>query len=44
MERREFIKKSVLTSIGLGLMSGLYAWQIEPYWLEFVKLKMSLGQ
>jgi predicted MPP superfamily phosphohydrolase len=42
MERREFIKKSVLTSIGLGLMSGLYAWQIEPYWLEFVKLKMSL--
>ena len=24
----------------MGLLGGLYAWQIEPFWLEFVKLKM----
>lgn len=42
MKRREFIKKSVFASIGLGLIGGLYTWQIEPFWLEFVKLKMPL--
>lgn len=26
--------------MGIGVLSGLYAWQIEPFWLEFVKKKM----
>lgn len=42
MKRRYFLK-----SIGLlgasGLLSGLYSWQIEPFWLEFVKVKMPIN-
>lgn len=40
MKRRKFIKRTVLGLTGAGLLSGLYAWQLEPFWLEFVKLKM----
>ena len=42
MKRRAFIKKSFWSLTGLGLLSGLYAWQIEPFWLEFVRLKMPI--
>jgi len=28
--------------MGLGLATGVYSWQIEPFWLEFVKLKMPI--
>lgn len=42
MKRRKFIKKSVLSLGSLGLVSGLYSWQIEPFWLEFVKIKMPI--
>lgn len=42
MKRRKFIKKSALGLLGAGLLSGLYAWQIEPFWLEFVRLKMPI--
>ena len=28
--------------VGVGVLSGLYAWQIEPFWLEFVKVKMKI--
>lgn len=27
---------------GISLLTGLYAWQIEPFWLEFVKVKMPI--
>lgn len=40
MKRRVFIKKTFLGLTGVGLLGGLYAWQIEPFWLEFVKMKM----
>lgn len=42
MKRRTFIKKTFLGLTGAGLLSGLYAWQLEPFWLEFVKLKMPI--
>lgn len=42
MKRRIFIKNSFWGLTGLGLLSGLYAWQIEPFWVEFVKLKMPI--
>ncbi|QNM86229.1 metallophosphoesterase [Polaribacter pectinis] len=42
MKRRKFIKKTIISSLGLGLIGGLYSWQIEPFWLEFVKLKMPI--
>ncbi|CEN51775.1 Uncharacterized metallophosphoesterase ykuE [Capnocytophaga canimorsus] len=42
MNRRKFIKKTALATIGLGLLGGGYAWQIEPFWLEFVRLKMPI--
>ncbi|WP_405604517.1 metallophosphoesterase [Polaribacter sp. Asnod1-A03] len=42
MERRKFIKKAVYTSLGAGVLGGLYAWQVEPFWLEFVKVKMPI--
>jgi uncharacterized protein len=38
MQRRKFIKSVV----GLGAVTALYAWQIEPFWLEFVRLKMPI--
>jgi predicted MPP superfamily phosphohydrolase len=41
MNRRKFLKGD--TAIGvLGLFTGLYSWQIEPFWLEFVKLQMPI--
>jgi predicted MPP superfamily phosphohydrolase len=40
MKRRKFIKKSIIGAIGASLLGGLYSWQIEPFWLEFVKKKM----
>ncbi len=40
MNRRNFIKKSFLGVVGITALTGLYAWQIEPHWLEFVRMKM----
>ena len=41
MNRRKFIKG--VSALGIvGLFTGLYAWQVEPFWLEFVKLKMPI--
>ncbi|MDB4089112.1 metallophosphoesterase [Flavobacteriales bacterium] len=42
MNKRKFLKKSFYGAIGVGVLSGLYAWQIEPFWLEFVKVKMPI--
>lgn len=42
MKRRKFIKKTLLSSVGIGLITGMYSWQIEPFWLEFVKVKMPI--
>ncbi len=42
IKRRTFIKKSFKSLIGIGVLSGLYAWQIEPFWLEFVRVKMPI--
>jgi predicted MPP superfamily phosphohydrolase len=41
MKRRTFLK-SLLTLAGGGLATGLYAWQVEPLWLEFVKVPMPI--
>lgn len=42
MKRRNFIKKSFFGLTGLGFFSGIYTWQIEPFWLEFVRKKMAV--
>lgn len=42
MNRRLFLKKSLWRLTGLGILGGLYAWQIEPFWVEFVKQKMPI--
>lgn len=42
MNRRKFLKKSFYTSVGIGVATGFYTWQIEPFWLEFIKLKMPI--
>lgn len=42
MNKRNFLKKSFYGALGLGVLSGLYTWQIEPFWLEFVKIKMPI--
>jgi len=42
LKRRKFLKKSLYTIFGLGLITGFYSWQIEPFLLEFVKLKMPI--
>jgi hypothetical protein len=40
MKRRKFVKNTILGSVGVGLFTGVYSWQIEPFWLEFVHKKM----
>ncbi len=42
MKRRKFLKKGFRGFLGAGLLAGLYTWQVEPFWLEFVKRKMSV--
>lgn len=42
MRRRKFIKKGIFSAIGIGFISGIYSWKIEPFWLEFVKVKMPI--
>lgn len=42
MKRRGFIKNTFRWGAGLGLLVGLYSWQIEPFWLKYVHLKMPL--
>jgi uncharacterized protein len=39
MVKRRTVIKSLLS---LGAIAGLYAWQIEPFWLEFVRVKMPI--
>jgi uncharacterized protein len=42
MHRRKFIKNSLLTLGGISFVSGLYSWQIEPFWLDITQQKMPL--
>ena len=42
MKRRSFVKKTFKWVAGLGLVTGLYSWQIEPFWMQFVYVKMPL--
>lgn len=42
MKRRKFIKQASWGIVGTGFLTGLYTWQIEPFWLEFVKRKMPI--
>jgi len=41
MNRRRVIK-GLLGLTGAAALTGMYAWQIEPFWLEFVSLKMPI--
>lgn len=41
MNRRMFFQ-TFLGLTGVGAMTGLYSWQIEPFWLEFVEVDMPL--
>lgn len=43
MHRRKFIKRTLWTAAGLGFFTSLYSWQLEPFWLEFVKKKMPIA-
>ncbi len=39
LKRRKFLK-TLITISGVSAVAGLYAWQVEPYWLEFVRIDM----
>ncbi|GAA5031154.1 metallophosphoesterase [Marivirga lumbricoides] len=41
MNRRRFLKTTAILS-SIGAVSGVYAWQIEPFWLEFTHVKMPI--
>lgn len=43
MKRRKFIQRTFWGTAGIGFLTGLYTWQIEPFWLEFVKRKMPIA-
>lgn len=38
MDRRKFVKNI----LKVATLAGVYAWQIEPFWLEFVKTTMPI--
>lgn len=42
MNRRKFVRTSAYTLAGLSIVGGLYSWQVEPYWLQFRHMKMSI--
>ncbi len=42
MKRRKFIKHTLEAIAGLSLSTALYAWLVEPFYLEFVKIKMPI--
>jgi len=42
LERRKFLKTSSAIIGGASVLTGLYTWQIEPFWLEFVHRKMKI--
>ncbi|MCS4305335.1 metallophosphoesterase [Chryseobacterium sp. BIGb0232] len=39
MDRKTFLKKILQISV-LGVFPGLYSWQVEPFWIEFVQRKL----
>ena len=42
MDRRSFVKKSLIGSLGISLGLGAYASLLEPFWLDVVRVKMPL--
>ncbi len=42
MDRRKFIKNAFWGIAGAGLSTGLYTWQVEPFWVEFVTQDMPI--
>lgn len=43
MKRRHFIRNSLFGLIGASFTGMLYAWKIEPNWLEFVRMRMPVN-
>lgn len=41
-QNRRIFLKSAASLGGAGLLAGLYAWQVEPFWLEFVRVRMPI--
>lgn len=41
MKRRKFIKTAA-GLVAIPILTGAYAWQVEPFWLEFVHLPMKI--
>ncbi|MDA3842766.1 MAG: metallophosphoesterase [Candidatus Kapabacteria bacterium] len=41
MNRRDFLN-GIIGLSGIGIAIGIYAWQVEPFWLEFVHVKMPI--
>ncbi|ANH83292.1 phosphoesterase [Niabella ginsenosidivorans] len=41
MNRRKFLKSAGILG-GAGVLTGLYTWQIEPFWLEFTHVPMKI--
>lgn len=41
MNRRTFLRNSLLIG-GVGALTGLYAWQVEPFFVDYVQLKMNI--
>lgn len=42
MKRRKFIKNMLISTAAISTLGSLYSWQVEPFWLEFVKLHMGI--
>ncbi|TDB65785.1 metallophosphoesterase [Arundinibacter roseus] len=43
MQRKTFLQ-TLAAATGAGVLTGLYTWQVEPFWLEFVRVQMPIRQ
>lgn len=44
MNRKEFLKRSIIGTAALGGLTGLYSWQLEPHWVDFTHHKMEIDR
>lgn len=42
ISRRHFVKSGLLGGIGVAGLTGIYTWQVEPFWVDYVSMAMPI--
>lgn len=43
ISRRHFVKSGLLGGIGVTGLTGIYTWQVEPFWVDYVSMAMPIN-